>query len=96
MLWFVCNLFKGYKDNYAKQAGEERLKLMLSWPMKILNHYPPTLCYSRPYKFSKKKRFLPKEMKPSKSARKEKIGKDKKRESKKPLSAHAWTFKADI
>ena len=43
-----------------------------------------------------KKRFLPKEMKPSKSARKEKIGKDKKRESKKPISAHAWTFKADI
>ena len=24
MLWFACNLFTAYKDNYAKQAGEER------------------------------------------------------------------------
>ena len=52
MLWFTCNLFTGYKDSYAKQAGEERLKPMLSWPMEILNHYPPTLYYVilRPYK----------------------------------------------
>ena len=51
MLWFACNLFTGYKDNYAKQAEEERLKSMLSWPMKILNHYPPMLYYVilRPY-----------------------------------------------
>ena len=85
MLWFTCNLFTGYKDSYAKQAGEERLKPMLSWPMEILNHYPPTLYYvifHDPTSFPKK-RSLQKEMKPSKIPRKIKIGKDtnKKRES---------------
>ena len=57
MLWFLCNFFTGYKDNYAKQAGKGRLKPMISWPMEILNHYPPTLHYVilRPYKFSKRK-----------------------------------------
>ena len=54
MLWFACNLFTGYKDNYAKQAGEERLKPMLidqwkSWTTTVLRYV-----ILRPYKFSKK------------------------------------------
>ena len=55
-MWFVCNLFTGYKDNYAKQAGEERLKPMLIWPMSWKSWTTTLLRYVilRPHKFSKK------------------------------------------
>ena len=96
MLWFACNLFTGYKDNYAKQAGEERLKPMLSWEMVILNHYPPTLCYSTTLQVFQKNVSYRRKWSQVKAQGRKKQERIRNAKVKNQNSAHAWTFKADI
>ena len=96
MLWFASNLFTGYKDNYAKQAGEERLKPMLSWPMEILNHYLNTLCYSTTLQVFQKKVSYRRKWSQVKDQRRKKYERIRNAKVKNQKSAHAWTFKADI
>ena len=94
MLWFDLRVTKttGWRrkvKTYVKLTNENLEPL----PSYVMLFYDPR-------SFPKEKRYLPKEMKPSKSPREEKIGKDTKSirnaKVKNQNSAHAWTFKADI
>ena len=49
MLWFACNLFTGYKDNYAKQA--EEVDQWKSWTTTLLCYI---MLFYDPISFPKK------------------------------------------
>ena len=79
MLW--CDLFVTFLRVTKTTGWRRKVKTHVKLTNETLEPLPSyVMLFYDPTSFSKK-RFLSKEMKPSKSSTKEKIGKDKKRES---------------